>query len=175
MKANELKANQAVLKTKYQHSPETAVQDLYATGEIDSDNLAFEITHPKHLTPAGLHVFSGGDGTYACPVELMLAGWAGCAGVTCAAVAHSMKLKMKTATVTAIGQIDFKGTLAVDRDAPIGLTKLELRFAITSDEPREKIDKLISLTERYCVVHQTFLKVPKMTVSIDENNMTDTG
>lgn len=170
MKAAELKANQATLKSKYQISPETAVQELFASGKIDPGNLAVEITHPAHLSPAGLHASSGGDGTFACPVELMLAGWAGCAGVTCAAIANSMKIDLTDATVTAIGTLDFKGTLAVDRDVPVGLTKLELKFDIKSDETPDKIEKLIELTERYCVVHQTFVCVPTITVSVFEHD-----
>lgn len=169
-KASLLKANQAELKKKYATDPESAVQRLQASGKIDPENLAFEITQPALWTPTGLHPSSGGDGTFACSVELLLASLASCAGVTCAAVANSMKIEFEEAIVTAIGEMDFKGTLAVDRDAPVGLTKLELKFDIKSAADPEVIEKLVRVTERYCVVYQTFMSVPHIIVSLIEHN-----
>ncbi len=167
MKAPELKANQAELKESYKSGQKEAVQQLKAVGEIDPDNLACIIKEPGFLSPAGLHPGSGGDGTFACSVEIMLAGWLSCAGVTMAAVANSMKVNIESGTVTAIGTIDFRGTLAVDRDAPIGLTKLELRFDVKTDADDEAKAKLLQLTERYCVVHQTLLNAPEITASYE--------
>ena len=165
MKAKQLKANQATLKTQYESEGDSAVQQLRAVGKVDPANLACEIVQPAFLSPAGLHPSSGGDGTFACPVEIMLAGWVSCAAVTLAAVANSMKIELSQATITAVGTIDFRGTLAVSRDSPVGLTALELQFDLKTDASDELVSKLIQLTERYCVVHQTLMKPPSVTVN----------
>ena len=154
-KITALKAAQAALKEHYRSNPEVALQTLSAEGRVDLDNLAVEITRPEFLNPAGLHPSGGGDGTFSCPVEIMLAGLISCAGVTLAAVATSMKLPLKAATVRAEGDVDFRGTLAVDRAAPVGLTAMRLIFTLDLEAPQESIDKLIELTHRYCVVHRT--------------------
>lgn len=164
MKAVQLKENQAKLKDQYKRDPASAVQQLKAIGKIDTDNLACEITHPAQWTPAGLHEHSGGDGTFSCSVEVMLASLVGCAGVTMAAVANAMKIELREATVTALGTMDFKGTLAVDRDAPVGVTKIDLQFDLDSDADGEQLAKLVDLTERYCVVDQTIRNPPKLEV-----------
>ena len=168
MKADLLKSAQAKLKEKYAATPDTAIQNLTAVGTVDFDNLACNITQPNKLNPAGLHPSSGGDGTFACPVEIMLAGWVSCAGVTFAAVGHAMKLSIDACEITATGTIDFRGTLAVDREAPVGLTALNLTFKIESDEPKDKIEKLVQLTERYCVVHQTLCETPRASCEISK-------
>lgn len=154
-KITALKAAQATLKEHYRANPGAALQTLAAEGRVDLDNLAVEITRPEFLNPAGLHPSGGGDGTFACPVEIMLAGLVSCAGVTLAAVATSMKLPLRAATVRAEGDLDFRGTLAVDRAAPVGLTAMRLVFTLDLEAPQESIDKLIELTHRYCVVHRT--------------------
>lgn len=164
MKADQLKENQARLKEQYKADPASAVQTLKAVGKIDTANLACDLIHPSHWTPAGLHEHSGGDGTFSCPVEIMLAGLVGCAGVTMAAVANAMKIELREATVTALGTMDFKGTLAVDREAPVGLTKIDLQFDLNSDADGEKLAKLVELTERYCVVDQTLRNPPELEV-----------
>lgn len=166
MKADALKSNQAKLKEAYSASAESAIQQLSATGTVDFDNLACNISTPAAINPAGLHPSSGGDGTFACPVEIMLAGWVSCAAVTFAAVRHAMKLAIDSCEITATGTIDFRGTLAIDRESPVGLTALELSFNIDSKEPAEKIEKLTQLTERYCVVHQTLANPPKVSTSV---------
>ena len=160
VKVDQLKANQSELKTRYAESPETAIQTLEASGSIDFDNLAFNIASPNFDAPAGLHPASGGDGTFACPVEIMLAGWVSCLGVTCAAVAHSMHLDIQQCELTASGKMDFKGTLAVDKNSPVGLTHVKMEFTIQSNEEEAKLRKLVELTERYCVVQQTFTNLP---------------
>ena len=166
MKAEKLKSNQADLKEKYTSDGGSAIQTLSATGTVDFDNLACHVSQPAAINPAGLHPSSGGDGTFACPVEIMLAGWVSCAGVTLAAVRHAMKLEIDSCEITATGTIDFRGTLAVDRESPVGLTALNLDFNIQSNEPAEKIEKLVLLTERYCVVHQTLAQPPGVSSSI---------
>ncbi|MEM9411697.1 MAG: OsmC family protein, partial [Planctomycetota bacterium] len=157
MKVDLLKSNQAELKETYQSDPNLAFQTLSASGTVDFANLAFTIQSPSQFDPTGLHEGSGGDGTFACPVEIMLAGWISCMGVTLAAVAHSMRLKIESCHIFADGEIDFRGTLAVDKSAPIGLTKITFGFQFGTSEDTEKIEKLLSLTERFCVVHQTIL------------------
>ena len=166
MKAELLKANQAKLKTQYSDNPQSAIQDLKASGEVDFANLACNITRPTALNPAGLHLSSGGDGTFECAVEIMLAGWVACAGTTFAAVAYSMKLEIESCEIRAIGTMDFKGTLAVDRESPVGLTGLKMVYSIQSQEADEKLQKLVQLTERYCVVHQTLENPPTISVEI---------
>ena len=166
MKATAAKQKQAELKEKYREQPESAIAELSATGTVDFDNLEFKISYPEFLTPSGLHPMSGGDGSGACAVEIMLAAWAGCAGVTFAAVARSMRLNIQSCEIAAVGQMDFKGTLAVEKTAPVGLTGLELVFDVRSDEADESIQKLIELTKRYCVVHQTLEFPPKTRVNL---------
>ncbi|MCH2183162.1 MAG: OsmC family protein [Mariniblastus sp.] len=111
-----------------------------------------------------MHPASGGDGSFRCPVEIMLAGWIGCFGVTLAAVASSMRLKVESCRLKATGLLDFKGTLAVDRDSPVGLLDLKLKVQIVSQEPAESLEKLIELAERYCVVHQTLASPPSLEI-----------
>lgn len=166
-KITALKAAQAALKDHYRSNPNAALLTLFAEGRVDFDNLAVEITRPAFLNPAGLHPSGGGDGTFSCPVEIMLAGLVSCAGVTLAAVATSMKLVIREATVRAEGDCDFRGTLAVDRAAPIGLVALRLIFKMDADAPQESIDKLIELTHRYCVVHRTLEAPPKIEVRVE--------
>ncbi|MEM7457466.1 MAG: OsmC family protein [Planctomycetota bacterium] len=155
MKADSLKQAQATLKEGYKDNGDSALQTLISTGRVDFGNLACDITHPENLNPMGLHPSAGGDGTFVCAVEIMLAGLVGCAGTTMAAVAHAMKLEINSAEITAIGAIDFRGTLAVDREAPVGLTEVKLEFVIDSSAEDDKLDKLVELSKRYCVVHRT--------------------
>jgi uncharacterized OsmC-like protein len=161
-----LKAAQAALKDHYRANPEAALLTLSAEGRVDFENLAVEIARPAFLNPAGLHPSGGGDGTFSCPVEIMLAGLVSCAGVTLAAVATSMKLPLRGATVRAEGDLDFRGTLAVDRAAPVGLTAMRLIFTLDLGAPQESIDKLIELTHRYCVVHRTLGEAVQVEVKL---------
>lgn len=165
-KITALKATQAERKDHYRANPGEAVQTLAAEGRVDLDNLAVEILRPEFLNPAGLHPAGGGDGTFACPVEIMLAGLVSCAGVTLAAVASSMKLPLQAAIVRAEGDLDFRGTLAVDRGAPVGLTAVRLIFTLDLEAPQESIDKLIELTHRYCVVHRTLDSPPAIELAV---------
>jgi uncharacterized OsmC-like protein len=164
MKLTLLKDNQARLKAVYKTEPERARQTLFARGTVDFSNLAARIVEPKLFDPAGLHPAGGGDGTFACPVEIFLAGLVTCAGVTLAAVATSMRLEISSATVRAEGDLDFRGTLAVDREAPVGLTAIRLSFDLNSTAPAEQLAKLIELTQRYCVVHRTLETPPVVEV-----------
>lgn len=164
-RADALKTNQATLKEAYANNPSDAVHSLQARGCVDFDYLGCNIDYPVQWANAGLHERAGGDGSLACPVEILLGSWVACAGVTLAAVAHSMKLKIDSCAITATGTMDFRGTLGVDRNAPIGLTKLQIEFDLVSNESPETLRKLIQLTERYCVVHQTLMQPPELSVT----------
>ncbi len=156
------KTYQSRLKSQYLDNPESAIQTLSASGLVDFGALAVNLEAPGLFSPAGLHESSGGDGTAGCPVEIMLASWAACAGVTLASVAHSMKLEIQHCRVTASGTMDFRGTLAVNKSSPVGLMDLRLEFELETNAPNESVDKLIQLTERFCVVHQTLANPPTL-------------
>jgi uncharacterized OsmC-like protein len=164
MKRDELRERQAKCKALYQENPDAGRQTLTSLVVLDFDNLACNVLHPTFLSPAGLHPSGGGDGTFACAVEMLLAGLASCAGVTLTAVATSMQLQITSGRVLAEGDIDFSGTLAVSKTAPVGLTALRLVFELETAEPDEKIEKLLELTHRYCVVHRTLDAPPSIEV-----------
>lgn len=144
--------------------PGGALRTLSARGEVDFGNLAVRLVEPAFFSPAGLHPAGGGDGTFACPVEIFLAGLVSCAGVTLAAVATSMQLAVSAAEIICHGSIDFRGTLAVERSAPVALTSVRLEFVLATGEPDGKIEKLLELTHRYCVVHRTLDAPPAVDV-----------
>jgi uncharacterized OsmC-like protein len=133
---------------------------LRARVVVDPRHLSCQIVEPTGLNPAGMHPMGGGDGSWVCPVEIMLAGLASCAGVTLAAVADSMKIVLQRAEITAVGELDFCGTLAVSRQAAVGLTKVTLLFDLVTDAPAASLQKLVELTERYCVVYRTLQTSP---------------
>jgi uncharacterized OsmC-like protein len=164
---NEIKQTQLSLKTTYQQNPAVAQSQLRARVVVDPLHLSCHVVEPAGLNPVGMHAMGGGDGTWICPVELMLAGLAGCAGVTLGAVADSMKIQLRSAAVTALGDVDFCGTLAVNRQAPIGLTKVTLRFELDTDAPEASVQKLVELTERYCVVYRTLQSTPELVTEIE--------
>ncbi len=158
MNAEQLKQLQAPLKAKYTASATAAIAQLHATGVIDFENLTCLVASPGAAggeVRSGLHPMAGGDGSAACSGDMLLQSLVACSGITLAAVATAMELRINSATIAAIGTMDFRGTLGVDRATPVGLTSIELSFDVDSAEPDEKIDKLIQLTERYCVVLQT--------------------
>ncbi len=161
MNAAQLKHMQQPLKQEYRERPESAVAKLKATGNIDIQKLSCCVDVPlgkEEQISSGLHPKAGGDGRLACSGDMLLQSLVACSGVTFAAVATSMELDITSAKLEAIGVMDFRGTLGIDRETPIGLTTIELNFEVDTNEPDEKIDKLIQLTERYCVVLQTIAK-----------------
>lgn len=165
MKAEELKAIQAPLKEQYAAAPESAVANLHASGEVNIQNLTCRVVTPNaedRATSSGLHPFAGGDGLAACSGDMLLQSLVACSGVTFAAVATAMNLEISAATIEAKGLMDFRGTLGVDRTVAVGLTDIELSFEVHSEEPADKIEKLIQLTERYCVVLQTLTQGVKV-------------
>ena len=150
----ELQALQAPLKEHYREEPEAALITLRADGTLDEEQIACSVDTGRALVEAGLHPATGGTGALACSGDMLLEALVACAGVTLRSVATSMELDV-AGSVHAEGDLDFRGTLGVDREAAVGFTAIRLRFDLASDAPEEKLAKLLELTERYCVVGQT--------------------
>jgi uncharacterized OsmC-like protein len=154
MDKTELRAVQAPLKERYREEPGAAFITLRADGELDAEQIACKVDTGRVLVEAGLHPATGGTGALACSGDMLLEALVACAGVTLRSVATSMELDV-AGSVHAEGDLDFRGTLGVDRETPVGFTAIRLQFELSSDEPEEKLAKLLELTERYCVVGQT--------------------
>jgi uncharacterized OsmC-like protein len=154
MDAETLRAAQAPLKDEYRATPEAAVITLHATGAL-GEGVSCSVRSGQALVAAGLHPATGGDGTLACSGDLLLQALVACAGVTLQAVATSLELGVTGGTVTAEGDLDVRGTLGVDREAPVGFRAIRLTFAVAGDLTDEQRATLLRLTERYCVVLQT--------------------
>ncbi len=163
MDARELRALQAPLKERYKESPENAMTPARAEAVIEDNDISCQIYTYAGTTVAGLHPATGGDGSKACSADMLMEALVACAGVTLKAVATAMRIPLNHAKVIADGTWDARGTLAVDRDATVGLTEVKLRFEIDSTADRKKLDKMIDLTERYCVIYQTLAKPPTLT------------
>lgn len=153
MRAQELRAVQAPLKERYRSDAEAAVVTLSAEAEL-GEGVTCNVRTGRALAAAGLHPASGGDGTELCSGDMLLEALAACAGVTMRAVSIALEIPVE-GTVSAEGELDFRGTLAVDRDAPVGFRAIRLLFDLDTDADDERVGKLVSLTERYCVVLQT--------------------
>jgi uncharacterized OsmC-like protein len=166
MNAEELRNLQAPLKARYKEEPGAALVTLRAVGRVAQSSVTCAIESGKPGIPVGLHPAAGGDGLAACSGDLLLEALVGCAGVTLAAVATAMSIELKTALVIAEGDLDFRGTLGVSRDAPVGFSRIRLRFEIDSDAPADKVHKLVELSERYCVVFKTLAQPPSIEVRI---------
>jgi uncharacterized OsmC-like protein len=164
--ANELRALQAPLKEKYKADAGTAVVTLKANGELSGDGLACKVSTSRALIEAGLHPATGGTGMQACSGDMLLEALVACAGVTLKAVATAIDFRLKGGAVRAEGDLDFRGTLGIAKDAPVGFADIRLFFDLDTDEPQERIDALTKLTERYCVVFQTLAKPPKMALTV---------
>ena len=150
-----LRAVQQPLKDAYRNNPQEAVVTLRARGELGDQDISCSVATGKALAVAGLHPASGGDGSLACSGDMLLQALVACAGVTLRAVATSLQIPVTGGIVHAEGDLDFRGTLAVTRDAPVGFTAIRLGFELDTDASDEQIATLVSLTERYCVVYQT--------------------
>lgn len=164
MNADDLKAAQAPIKERYRADPESAVVTLSATGRI-GEGLTCSVETSRAMIAAGLHPATGGPGTQACSGDMLLEALVACAGVTLNAVATSLGLAVRDATVRAEGDLDFRGTLGVAKDAPVGFREIRLAFEIDGDLSDEQRATLIRLTERYCVVYQTLRAPPPVAVS----------
>ncbi len=164
MTADELRSLQAPIKDRYRQDPQSALVTLHAEGRIGK-NVTCKIETGKAQVESGLHPATGGDGQKACSADMLLEALVGCAGVTMAAVATALGIHLRDATIRAEGDLDFRGTLGVAKDAPIGFKTIRLRFDLDTDATAEQIATLIRLTERYCVVFQTLNQPPKIEVS----------
>ena len=165
MDAIRLKALQAPLKEAYRDDPGRAVVTLRARASIDDQNIACKVETGRALATAGLHPATGGSGLDLCSGDMLLEALVACAGVTLKAVATALEFRLGAATVEAEGDLDFRGTLGVDRAAPVGFRAIRLNFNLDTDEPEEHIATLLKLTERYCVVFQTINSRPELTVT----------
>ena len=171
MDADSLRAVQAPLKEKYKGDSLAAMVTLTAKGDLNGDGIACRVETGRALVEAGLHPATGGNGMQACSGDMLLEALVACAGVTLKAVATAIAFDLKGGTVFAEGDLDFRGTLGVTKDAPVGFGAIRLTFNLETSEPQERIDQLTKLTERYCVVFQTLAKPPKLvlTVKVDGN------
>jgi uncharacterized OsmC-like protein len=160
----ELRDRQAPLKVRYQEDPSSALVTLKAEGTL-GEGVTCKVDTGRALAEAGLHPASGGDGTSLCSGDMLLEALVACAGVTLRAVATSLGLDVRDGTVRAEGDLDFRGTLAVAKEAPVGLTAIRLSFTLDTDASPEELATLIRLTERYCVVLQTLTTPPELSVT----------
>jgi uncharacterized OsmC-like protein len=166
MDAEELRSIQAPLKDRYRTEPEAARITLKASGELDSAAVACKVETGRAMAVAGLHPASGGSGAELCSGDMLLEALVACAGVTLKAVATAIDIPLKSGTVSAEGDLDFRGTLGVAKDAPVGFKQIRLRFEVDTDVPQDKLDQLLKLTERYCVVYQTIKSGPPIEVGL---------
>ena len=155
MNADELRAIQGPIKSRYREEPEAAVITLRAQGAIGADGISCRVDTGRALVDAGLHPSTGGTGELACSGDMLLEALAACAGVTLCAVATALEIPVAGGTVDAEGELDVRGTLGVDREAPVGFRAIRLRFNVDTDADAEQLASLLKLTERYCVVLQT--------------------
>jgi uncharacterized OsmC-like protein len=162
-----LRALQAPIKDRYKTSPEAAVITLKAKGALDDTNIACKVETGRALAVAGLHPATGGSGLELCSGDMLLEALVACAGVTLKAVATALDIPLKSGTVSAEGDLDFRGTLGVAKDAPVGFKQIRLRFEVDSDAPQDKLDQLLKLTERYCVVYQTIKNGPPVNIRLN--------
>lgn len=163
MDAAELRSLQAPIKEKYKTDPDAAVITLKANGALD-EGIACKIETGRAIELAGLHPATGGSGRELCSGDMLLEALVACAGVTLKAVATAIEIPLKSGKVFAEGDLDFRGTLGVAKDAPVGFREIRLRFEVETDAPQDKLDQLLKLTERYCVVYQTIKAGPKVDV-----------
>ena len=167
MDANALRAMQAPYKDKYKNDPAAAVITLKAHGTLDESKIACKVETGRALAVAGLHPATGGSGAELCSGDMLLEALVACAGVTLKAVATALAIPLKSGTVRAEGDLDFRGTLGVDKEAPVGFREIRLSFDIDTDATEEQIASLIKLTERYCVIFQTLNKPPKLGLQVN--------
>jgi uncharacterized OsmC-like protein len=161
-----LRALQAPLKEQYRDQPASAVITLSAEGDVDDASIACKVQTGRALVTAGLHPATGGSGLELCSGDMLLEALVACAGVTLKAVATAIGVELSAARVRAEGDLDFRGTLGVDREAPVGFSDIRLTFELSSDATREQLDQLLKLTERYCVVLQTLRTGPPASASL---------
>jgi uncharacterized OsmC-like protein len=167
MDAAGLRAMQAPIKERYKSDAGAALITLKAKGTLDDQNIACKVETSRALAIAGLHPATGGSGLELCSGDMLLEALVACAGVTLKAVATALDVPLKSGDVSAEGDLDFRGTLGVAKDAPVGFARIRLRFALETDAPQDKLDQLLKLTERYCVVYQTIRSGPSLEIGLD--------
>jgi len=166
MDAAGLRAMQAPIKERYKAEPNAAFITLKAKGTLDDANIACKVETGRALEVAGLHPATGGSGLELCSGDMLLEALVACAGVTLKAVATALDIPLKSGSVAAEGDLDFRGTLGVAKDAPVGFAQIRLRFHLDTDAPQDKLDQLLKLTERYCVVYQTIRNGPPVEIRL---------
>jgi uncharacterized OsmC-like protein len=164
LNADELRSVQAPLKDRYREDPEAALVTLRAQGRL-GEGLSCKVETGKALVVAGLHPATGGSGLAACSGDMLLEALVACAGVTLNAVATALGITLRDATLQAEGDLDFRGTLGVSKEAPVGFREIRLNFTLDTDASEEQLDTLLRLTERYCVVYQTLARPPALAVT----------
>jgi uncharacterized OsmC-like protein len=164
MDAAELKSLQAPIKDQYRNEPKSAMITLRAEGKI-GEGVTCNVATGKALVEAGLHPATGGNGLSTCSGDMLLESLVACAGVTLRAVATALEISLRDATIRAEGDLDFRGTLAVSKEVPVGFQQVRLRFDLDTDATEEQIATLLKLTERYCVVYQTLAHQPQIEIS----------
>jgi uncharacterized OsmC-like protein len=165
MNAEQLRSLQAPLKARYKEDPAAGRVTLGARGTLGDEAITCKVQTGRALVEAGLHPATGGDGLAACSGDMLLEALVACAGVTLRAVATALGVPLRGGTVTAEGDLDFRGTLGVSKEVPVGFTAVRLRFDLDTDAPPDQIATLLKLTERYCVIYQTLQRPPALTVS----------
>jgi uncharacterized OsmC-like protein len=165
MRGDDLRALQSPLKDRYRAEPGAALVTLKAEGQLDQAAIACKVDTGRALVEAGLHPATGGSGLQACSGDMLLEALVACAGVTLNAVATALDITIKGGTVRAEGDLDFRGTLGVEREAPVGFQAIRLSFRLDTDAPADKLASLMKLTERYCVVFQTLARPPQLSVT----------
>lgn len=169
MNADELRATQAPIKARYKEAPEAALITLRADGAL-GEGLACKVSTAKGMVEAGLHPATGGSGLQACSGDMLLEALVACAGVTCNAVATALGIELRGGVVKAEGDLDFRGTLGVDKEAPVGFRSIRLAFDLDTDANPDQIASLLKLTERYCVVLQTLRRGPETSATMTTGN-----
>src|SRR4051794_21664234 len=166
MDAATLRATQAPIKDRYRSDPKAAMITLRAKGSIDNEGIACKVETGRALAVAGLHPATGGAGVELCSRDILLGALGACAGVTLETVATAIEVPLSSGNVSDEGDLAFRGTLGVDKEAPVGFAGIRLRFDVDTDAPQDKLDLLLKLTERYCVVYQTIKNGPKVSVEM---------
>jgi uncharacterized OsmC-like protein len=162
-----LRALQAPIKDRYKADPKAGLITLKAKGALDDAYIACKVETGRALAVAGLHPATGGSGLELCSGDMLLEALVACAGVTLKAVATALDIPLRSGTVAAEGDLDFRGTLGVAKDAPVGFAQIRLRFDLDTDAPQDKLDQLLKLTERYCVVYQTIRSGPPVEIRLE--------
>ena len=168
MDAQQLRDLQAPVKERYRESPQSAIVTLHSTATLDQDRIVCRVATGQGNVDAGLHPAAGGDGSGACSGDMLLDALVACAGVTLTAVATAMNIEIRSGTIEATGEMDFRGTLGVEKGVPVGITSVRLHFSLETDAAPEQIEKLVKLTERYCVIYQTLQQPPSVSTSFEK-------